>query len=106
MKKLPLEPNLTSHQKIHITIFIFFGLAIITGLLGTNLDLIKLLYLTIALLTTSFFLIVFFSKNGLVYDGENLCTGVFIGQFLILKNRISLSDKSACSILKFRKSQK
>ena len=106
MNKLPLEPNLTFQQKIHISIFIFFGFAVITALLGTNLDSSKLFYLAISLLATSFFLAVFFSKNGLVYEGENIYTGVFIGKILLLKNRINLSDKSFCSILKFRKSQK
>ena len=106
MNKLPLEPNLTFQQKIHVGIFIFLGLALIIALLATNFDASKLLYLAIALLVTSFFLVVFFSKNGLVYDGENIYTGVFIGQTLLLKNRINLSDKSACSILKFRKSQR
>jgi hypothetical protein len=106
MNKLPLEPNLTFQQKIHIAIFIFFGLAIITALLGTTVDASKLLFLALAVLVTSFFIVVFFSKNGLVHEGDKIYTGVFIGQILLLKNRINLTDKRACSILKFRKSQK
>ncbi|MEM7381742.1 MAG: hypothetical protein AAF361_11170 [Bacteroidota bacterium] len=39
-------------------------------------------------------------------DKNGIYKAVFLGQFLLIKQKIKLQDKVACSILKFRKSQK
>ena len=63
MHKLPLEPNLTFQQKIHISVFIFIGIYMIYELLSYGLNTKGYLILLAAILGTLFFIILFFSKR-------------------------------------------
>ena len=106
MHKLPLEPNLTSQQRIHISVFIFIGIYMIYELLSYGLNTKGHLILLAAILGTSFFVILFFSKKGLAEKSGVTYNAVYLGDFLILKKKIDFNDKTACSVLKFKKSQK
>ncbi len=106
MTKLPLEANLSFQQKIHVSIFIALGMigTINLVLFGSTLKSLLLLFFFAS--GTILGLILFFSKNGLAKDNYGIHKAVFLGQVLLIKQRFQLKDKVACSILKFRKSQK
>ena len=110
MKRLPLESNLSFQQKIHISIFIALGLFMLYRLclliFFFKISTVGYLIMTTIFAATAFFVVLFFSKKGLAESDGRIFNGIFLGNLLIIKRKIDLTDKTACSILKFRKSQK
>ena len=105
--KIILESRFTTHQKIHIILYLGAPFIItIFSLARLDLNFIGYLFLLILILIYSVMVCIALTKRGLLKQGSDLYRGLFFIDKLILKKKIDLTNKPKVSILKFKKSQK
>jgi hypothetical protein len=105
-KKISLEYNFNSHQKIHLSIFSGICVVILIGGLQQTINLHNFGLLTFFFLILTGLIVSTFSKKGFVVVKNRLYKGIFFRDILLFKREINLANKPVFSILKFRKKQK
>ena len=106
MTKLTLESNLSGQQKIHIATFIALGGLMIFKLSAQSLSVEGFVILGIVVAVTAMSVVLFFSKKGLLEKNKTIYNAIFLHRTVVFKSKVELKDVTACSILRFRKSQK
>ncbi len=89
---------------IIVIIGVFLFTILIIGNFFDNKIIEFLISITFCIILFVFFAFIF-SKKGLIIEDKRLFNGYFFLNYLLIKRNIDLSDKSAVSILRLRKSQ-
>lgn len=106
-KEIILESRFTTHQKIHMTLYIGGPLIfIIFSMMRTYLNNMGLFILLMFILIYLSLMCLAFTKRGLLKKEDKLYRGLYFFRKLILKKKIDLTDKPKVSILKFNRRQK